>query len=641
MKHPKSQTREPHKGASLGKGKSQSKQGQLFLIDGNSFCYRAFYAIRHLSNSKGEPTNAIYGFVSMIRKLIQEGAPDYVAVCFDRKEPTFRHKMYEDYKATRKPMPDELVQQMEPIKEFCRASRFALFEKAGYEADDLLGTLACRGKEEGLEVFILTGDKDAMQLVDDHIKIMNPHKENEIIDRAKVKKRFDGIGPERVIDLMALMGDSSDNIPGVPGIGEKTALKLIQEFGSIEDLYKDVKRIKSKSQQRLIVENEKIAHLSKELAKIQTEIPLDINWNEIKLTPPDEIRLFEFFKRYEFWGLLKKSAPTTAAKDEKRHYQTLETEKKLKIFVEELQKAEAFSFDTETTGEDPMRAHLVGLSFSLKPFHAAYLPVSSSHHSGPGLPIEKVLKVLKPILESKTQKKYGQNLKYDWIVMKRNGITIQGIAFDTMIASYLVNPIKLNHNLDDIALEYLSLKKISTASLLGSGKNQKTMDQIPLEQVAEYACEDADSVMRLVSILREKLQERNLSKLFEDLELPLSEILAKIEMNGVNLDIQFLKELSKNAGEDLDKLTRDIYREAGEEFNINSTKQLAEILFTKLKLPVIKRTKTGYSTDVSVLEKLSLNHELPRKMLEYRERAKLKSTYLDALPVTPKTFFPN
>lgn len=609
------------------------KRAKLLLVDGTMFCYRAFYAIRHLSNSRGEATNAIYGFITMMRKLVKDEGPDYLAVCFDRKETTFRRKRYSEYKAHRKPMPDELVEQIEPIKTFCQAMRYEIFEKPGYEADDLIGTLALEGEKQGYNVFIVTGDKDAFQLVNDSVKIINPHKENLVCDRAMVRKRFDGLGPEKVLDVMALMGDASDNIPGIPGFGEKTAIKLIKEFGSLENLLANVSKVKSRSQQALLKDHEASARMSKDLARIDTGVPVELTWEDVRVKEPDTEKLLDLLKRYEFKALLKDwMARGEQSEENKRQYRTVLTEKDLKQLALQLREASVFSFDTETTSSDPMRAHLVGMSFSWEPFHAVYVPVSSKDHQGPGLPLEKVLRVLKPILESPDHKKYGQNIKYDWIVMKRTGLHLRGLAFDTMIASYLINPIKLNHNLDDIALEFLSVKKIPTEELLGKGKSQRTMDEVPLEQVAVYAAEDADCVYRLVPILKEKLQSMDLEKLFAETEMPLLEVLAKMEMNGVNLDLKLLKKLSENSAEELEVLTRQIYQEAGEEFNINSTKQLAEILFQKMQLPVIRRTKTGYSTDVSVLEKLAVSYKLPRMILSYREVTKLKSTYLDALP---------
>jgi len=620
--------------------KKNKKTGKLFLIDGNSFCYRAYYAIRRLSNSKGEATNAIYGFITMLRKLIEDYGPDHLVICFDCKAPTFRHERYKEYKAHRKPMPDDLAEQMQPIKEFCRAYRYAAYELPGYEADDLLGTFAVRGAAEGFEIFLVTGDKDAMQLVNDRIRILNPHKEGLIYDSEGVRKRLDGLGPEQVIELMALMGDSSDNIPGVPGIGEKTALKLIQEFGSIENLYRNLDRIKSKSRKDLLQKGRESALLSRELAEIDTDVPIEVDWDKAVLGEPDETYLAELCRRYEFQSLLRTLTPQAGQEEEKqRQYEVIRDEKTFRTWLKALDEAPAFSFDTETTGSDPMRAHLVGLSFSWKPFCAYYIPVASSHHGAEGISLETVLEGLRPVLENPEKKKYGQNIKYDWIVMKRNGITLKGAAFDTMIASYLLNPLKMNHNLDDISLNYLGVRKITTESLIGKGKAQRTMAEVPLEEIAPYASEDADCVFRLVPILEAKMAENGLTELFEKMELPLFEVLARMEMNGVHLDREFLRKLSEEAGRDLEKLTEKIYAEAGEVFNINSPKQLSEILFEKLRLPVIKRTKTGQSTDVSVLEKLAAGHEMPRMILEYRERAKLKSTYLDALPemVNPET----
>lgn len=613
--------------------------GKLFLVDGHSFCYRAFYAIPKLTNSKGEPTNAIYGFVTMIRRLMEEQKPDHVAMCFDRKEPTFRHEQYKEYKAHRKPMPEELVSQIEPIKEFCRISKMAILEKAGYEADDVIGTLARQGEKEGYQVFIITGDKDAFQLVNEKIKILQPHKENLIYDAEKVRERFGGLGPEKVVDILALMGDASDNIPGVPGIGEKTAIKLVQEFGSVDGLLEQVENVSSEKQRQKIQENVEDLKMSQKLATIDTNVPLEIDWDAIRVTEPDSEALMEFFKRYEFRGLLKSVAVRGKKEAKERNYKAIRTFQELKVFAGELKKAKAFSFDTETTSIDPMKAALVGMSFCCEPFTAHYIPVSSAAHQGPGLPFEEILKAVKPLLEDDKVAKYGQNIKYDEIVMARHGVRLSGVTFDTMIASYLIDPIKRNHNLDDISLEYLNVQKITTESLIGAGKKSITMDAVPLEQITEYACEDADCVMRLVPVLKGKLKELGLTELFGEVEMPLAGVLAKIEMNGVALDTPFLKELSDKASQEIDALVKDIHADVGTEFNLDSPKQLADVLFVQKKLPALKKIKTGYSTDASVLEKLALSHEFPRKILEYRERAKLKSTYLDALPeiVNPET----
>lgn len=614
---------------------------KVFLIDGNSFCYRAFYAIRELRNSKGEPTNAIYGFVTMLRKMIKEEHPDGLAVSFDLAGPTFRHEIDENYKAHRKPMPDELVAQIPHIKEFVRAFRIPIFEKQGFEADDILGTLASRLARAGHQVLIVTGDKDMLQLVGKRIKIYNTHKEGLIYGEEEVEKKFDGLGPEKVVELMALMGDASDNIPGVPQIGPKTAVALIKEFGSVEALYKQLDRVRSESQRRLLRENEQLARRSRELATIDCEVPIDFEPGELGVKEPDTETLAQLCSRFEFRILAKELTPTGEKDDRARSYHLVIREADLADLSERLKKSGEFAVDTETTSSDPHTAHLVGLSFSFAEREAYYVPVKSEKHRGGGLAEKKVLGVLKPVLEDPDLKKLGQNVKYDWIVLANHGVRLAGVHFDTMVASYLLNPIKRNHNLDDLSLEYLGVKKIATKDLLGTGAKAITMDLVPMEKVAEYASEDADCVFRLKQKLAPRLRDDGLDRLFYEVEMPLTEVLALMEMNGVEIDTVLLGKFSKEAGENLEKLAHKIYGEAGEEFNINSTKQLGEVLFSKLKLPKGRKTKTGYSTDVEVLERLAQDYALPKLLLDYREQSKLKSTYCDALPalVNPRTGF--
>ena len=612
---------------------------KVFLLDGNSFCYRAFFAIRELSNSKGEPTNAVYGVITMLRKIIKQEAPRYLAVCFDLAGPTFRHEIRVDYKAHRKPMPDDLIEQIPHIKEIIRAYRVPIFEKQGYEADDVLGTLAKKIAERGYEVFIVTGDKDMLQLVSDRIKIYNTHKEGLVYDEKEVKKKFEGLGPDKVVEVMALMGDSSDNISGVPHIGPKTALSLIQEFGSIENLFKHISKVKSESQRKLLMENEELARQSRELALIDCDVPVEFQMEDMRLKEPDQEKLILLFQRFEFRSLLKELTPTGEQDREARDYHLIKNERELGELARKLQNSGEFAVDTETTSSDPHLASLVVLSFSFKEKEAYYVPVKSGKHHGEGLPEEEVLGTLKRVLEDPEISKLGQNIKYDYIVFKNHGIHLSGIHFDTMVASYLIKPIRRNHNLDDISFEFLQVKKISIKDLIMDGKKEISMDLVPVEKVAEYACEDADCVFRLKQKLDPILREHKLSKLFYELEMPLVEVLAQVEMNGVNIDVDLLKELSKKTEKRLQNLAREIYGEAGEEFNINSPKQVAEILFTKLNLPRGKKTKTGFSTDVEVLEKLAEEHKLARLLLECRESSKLKSTYFDALPelVNPRT----
>ncbi|HRK62618.1 MAG TPA: DNA polymerase I [Candidatus Omnitrophota bacterium] len=616
--------------------KTAVRPGTLYLIDGNGFFYRAYYAIQGLTNSKGEPTNAIYGFITSVEKLIGTYQPDYLAVCFDRREATFRHDKYEEYKANRKPMPEDLVSQVEPIKEYCKLAGIACFEKAGFEADDLIGTMARRGKEDGLNVVIASSDKDMLQLVEPGIRVLNFHKDQKFYDEAAVRERFEGLGPEQIVDLMALMGDGSDNIPGVPGVGEKTALKLMKEFHSVDSLRKNVEKVASKSQREKLISHDKDLLLSRELATIEKNVEMDLEWDALCWSPAAAENLLPFYKRYEFYSLLRgleaKTPSIAAPAPSNRDYRAVESLSDLDELVSALSKQKAFSFDTETTSADPMKAVPVGLSFCWEKEKAWYVPVSDSAHAGPGLPSAVAFEALRDILESEKILKYGQNIKYDAMVMKRAGVEVRGMAFDTMIASYLVQPIKRNHNLDDLAMEYLSMKKVPTSALLGEGKNQITMDLVPLAQIKEYACEDADAVWQLVPILKEKLKEYGLEKLFEEIDFPLAEVLARCEMNGVKVNSAFLHELSIRASREIETLEKSIFAAAGGEFNLDSPKQLAEVLFEKLKLPTMRKTKTGFSTDAAVLEKLAAVNPVAKDILEYREKAKLQSTYLDALP---------
>ena len=609
---------------------------RLFLIDGNSFCYRAFYAIRSLSNSKGQPTNAIYGFNSMLNKIMEDEKPDMLAVAFDLKGPTFRHKKFEEYKIHRKPMPDDLVSQMAYIKQLVQAYNIPIYEVQGYEADDLLATLAKRAESKDIETFIVTGDKDAFQLVNSHIRVYSTHKEGLIYDEHKVKETY-GVGPDRITDLMALMGDATDNIPGVKGIGEKSAVELIGEFGSLEELYKNIDKVKSEAKKNMLKINEKNAFLSKELATVDIDVPVDIDFKELELKEPDSQRLLELFKELEFKSLIKDLTPKERLKSE---YILVGDEKAFKALLKGLKNSKEFVFDTETTSEDPVLAKLAGLSFSWEEGVAYYVGVCEGAEEENKLDIKLALGSLKEIFEDEAIKKTGQNVKYDYIVLANYGIRVKGIIFDTMVASYLLNPSKLNHGLDDISFEYLNHKMTtSIQELIGKGKSAITMDKVDVKKVSDYSCEDSDVTFRLKRILEKEISQKGLDELLYNVEMPLVEVLARMEMNGVSIDKEYLIDLSKEMYDKLDKLTKKIYELAGEEFNINSPKQLAVILFEKMKLPVVRRTKTGISTDEEVLTKLALGHPLPEKLLEYRELSKLKSTYVDSLPdmVNPAT----
>jgi len=601
-----------------------SDKKKLFLIDGNSFCYRAFYAIRSLATSKGRPTNAVYGVITMINKIIKTEQPDMLAVAFDLKGPTFRHDKFEDYKAHRKPMPDDLVSQMPVIKEVIKAYRIPIFELQGFEADDVLATLARRAEKKSFTTFIVTGDKDAMQLVGDNIFVYNPHGDGVVFDSNMVSAKF-GIKPSQVTDLLAIMGDSSDNIPGIKGIGEKGARELIEQFGSLENLLANVDKVKSNSKRELINTGKDQAVLSKELAVLDENVPIDIDFNELMLKEPDSARLVELFKDLEFRSLLKEFASGDALKFE---YTIIDTVKKLDTLTKDLAKQEIIALDTETTGTDTLTAKLVGISFSWQKGEAYYVPFNI----GGELTEKVILKTLEKVLCDGKIKKVGQNVKYDHNVLLSAGTELKGISFDTMVASYLLNPSKSNHNLGDISLEYLSHKMTDIEELIGKGKNAVTMDKVDIEKVKNYCCQDSDVTYRLYEILDKELKNKGLGELFGEIEMPLVRVLAHMERAGISIDTEYLKILSEEMDKHLEKHRKAIYDSAGEEFNINSPKQLQVILFEKLKYPVIKRTKTGPSTDEEVLSTLADKYPLAKELLRYREFSKLKSTYVDALP---------
>ncbi len=598
-----------------------STRPRVFLIDGNAFCYRAFYAVRPLTTSSGEPTQAVFGVVSMLKKILEEAKPTHLAFCFDLGEPTFRHLRYKAYKATRKPMPDDLVRQMPRVKEVLRAYRIPIFEQAGFEADDLLGTLAERLARKDFDVFIATSDKDALQLVTERVKIYSAHQDGLILDRDKVKERFGGLGPERVTDVLALAGDSSDNIPGLPGVGEKTAVELIRRFGSLEKLISRAGELESPARAKALREHkEKLAEW-KELVTIRTDVPIDLDVDALKRSEPDTRELSRLFAELEFRKFLIDLGPEQKQDPTDRRYELVSGERDVREFASKLGAAPAFAVLTHRAEGDARRARLVGMSFAVKPRQAFYVPCDAA-----------AIRAIRPALENERIEKWGHALKDDLHALRRAGVQLAGPLFDCSIASYLANPARGGHTLEDVAFERLSIKKMGVSEVVGSGKEKVGLDQVPASGLRDFACEEADLVARLKPLLAKRLAEFSLAKLFTDLEMPLTRVLARMEWEGVRVDREILETLGRQCRHELDELAGRIYREAGEEFNINSTKQLADILFTKLRLPVVKRTKTGYSTDVAVLEKLAESHELPRLILDYRERAKLQSTYLEAIP---------
>ncbi len=587
---------------------------KMFLIDGNSFCYRAYFAIKNLSTSKGQPTNAIYGFLTMLNSLLEHEKPDYIAVAFDLKGPTFRHKKFKDYKIQRKPMPDNLTEQIPIIKEIIKNYNIPIFEKDGFEADDIIGTLVKRfANQTNIEIYIVTGDKDMLQLVNAQIKVYSPHKESLIYDEKKVKERF-GVEPARIVEIMALMGDSSDNIPGVPGIGEKTAIELIKEFKTLDTLFSKFNEIKSERIKRILEEFRGQAEMSKELATCNVDVPIKVNLKDLKRNQPDKTRLFQIFKELEFRRLLKDISPQEILKVD---YRYLKSTEEIERLLSELKRIEGFAFDLDMTDSRAMFAELKGASFSYREREVYYISVENRE--------SKVESKLKLIFEDEKIKKFGYNIKFKKMVLAKCGIELKGISFDIMVASYLLSPSKLKDiDLNDISLQYLGYK---------IGADSGTA----LKEPFRVCCENVDAIFRLKRILEEELKEKSLENLFFNLEIPLIEVLADMEINGIAIDKKILFVMSKEMEEKLSKLIKRIYDTTGIEFNLNSPKQLKVILFKELKLPVIKKTKTGPSTDADVLRSLSSQHTLPAMLLEYRELFKLKSTYIDGLLGLVKT----
>ena len=617
---------------------------RFFIMDGNAYIYRAFYAIEGLSTSTGIPTNAVFGFTRLLLKLLFDDKPDYIVIAFDTAGPTFRHEEYAEYKADRPEMPSPLVQQLPIIREVIDALNIPILEQSGYEADDIIGTVAKKAEAAGMEVIIVTGDKDALQLVSPNIKV-NPYsfrgffEPGFVFDRQAVKERH-GVEPDKVTDLMGLMGDKIDNIPGVPGIGKKTAPQLIEQFGSLEELLDHADEVKSEKQKQLLKEYREQALLSKRLATVDVNVPINLDFKSCEMKDFDQSKLMNLFRRLEFRQFIRE-LDLSQKKDVEVKYHTILTESDLDDLVSKLKQQTDFAVDTETNGLDPVTSDIVGISIAFQPHEAYYIPVSHRYIGVPEqLPLELVANKLKPLLSDSSIGKIGQNIKYDLQILKRCGIELSNISFDTMLASYILNPSARGHNLSDLAMEYLGHKMIPIQDLIGKGKNQITMDEVDVERASEYACEDADITLQLKSDLEPDLHKYELESVFREIELPLIPVLAEMEMAGIRVNTKYLKELSGKLSKQLDSLTKKIYELAGEEFNINSPKQLGEILFEKLGLPPGKRTKTGYSTNEAELERLSAaGYELPSLILEFRSIAKLKSTYVDALPeqINPKT----
>lgn len=601
----------------------------LYLIDGSSYLYRAYFAIKRLSSPSGFPTNAIYGFTQMLLKLLKDYQPQHLAMVFDVGRVTFRTELYPEYKANRSAMPDDLRQQVGPIRDLVRAFNIPVVELEGYEADDLIGTLAGRWEAQGGNVVVVTGDKDLMQIVTEQTTLLDTMK-NVTSGIPQVHERF-GVAPQGVIDILGLAGDSSDNIPGVPGIGEKTAIKLIQEFGSLDSLLERAGEVPGKTGEKLREFAEQ-ARLSRVLATIVRDVPYELHPEQLAAQQPDSARLNDLFKLYGFHTLIKElTAQATLQTDQ---YQTVLTANALEALAKRLEAATSFAFDTETTGLDPRTAELVGISLALQPHEAFYIPLGHRYLGMPDqLPRETVLNRLRPAFENPAIRKIGQNLKFDLQVLATAGLKVAGSWCDTMLCSYLLNPSRGGHGLDALAQEHLNHRMISYDGVTGSGKNRICFSEVEIEKASRYAAEDADATWLLHEKLLPQVREQGLEPLLTGLEMPLMEILTRMEQHGVLLDTAFLGQLSHEFGTQMDGLEQQIHLLAQGPFNLNSPKQLEEVLFERLGLKAGKKTKgkTGRSTDNEVLSGLAEEHEIARLLLEYRALTKLKSTYADAL----------
>lgn len=624
-----------------------SKKKSLYLIDGYAMLYRAHFAfIRNpLMTSYGLPTSALFGFSNQVLNLIKKENPDYIAAVFDTAKKTFRHEKYPEYKATREKMPEELREQLPHLWDILNAMQITTLSKSGFEADDIIGTLAQWGSEDELDVFIVSGDKDFMQLINDHVFLYTSNGRNfeaQIIGREGVIEKW-GVPPEKMIDLMGLMGDSSDNIPGVAGVGKVSAKKLILEYGSLEASLDNAEKISNKRVREGLLNNRENAVLSKELVTIDINVELDCNIDELKRSEFDIDALSELFRQFEFSGLMKQlpnfqmdtiPLPVESVKD----YITVQNIDDLKLFINSIDSSKPLSLDLETTSIDPMLAKIVGFSFSVEKDKGFYIPIKYKDKSENNFgddDLQIVLALLKPILENEKIVKIGQNIKYDALILKRFGIGVSGIGFDTMLAAHLVSPEARSYKIDKLSLEYLNYRMVPIEELIGTGRNQITMDEVELEKVTFYAVEDADVALQLFEILKEKLNENGLSDYYEQIEIPLIKVLLDMEKDGAFVDEKLLKSMSDELGKKLDTLIIDIYREAGMKFNINSTQQLANILFDIKGLRKIKKR----STAEEVLKQLVMEDDLPGLMLEYRKYNKLKNTYLDPFPelINPTT----
>ena len=614
-------------------GLPESLRGQtVYVVDSHSLIYQIFHALPEMTGPRGEPVGAVFGFARDMMYLLEQRRPEYLFCAFDLPGPTFRHELYAEYKENRAEMPDDLRPQIGSIRRMLAAMAIPVLASPGYEADDVLATVARIVDERGGECILVTGDKDCRQLITDRVKLLNIRK-NQVLDAAALAADW-GIRPDQVVDYQALVGDPVDHVPGVPLIGPKIARELLQKFDTLDNLLEHVDEVAGKKRSENLRLGREQAMLSRRLVRLDANTPVAIDWAGGRTGKLDPARAGDLFAEFGFHSLTKemRSRTPSARPAWTADYQTIDTPERLAWLVDQMQRQPTISLDTETTSISPRWAELVGYSFSWQDGIAYYLPVRGP--AGSQL-IESAaaLAALRPVLENPVVGKIGQNLKYDMIVLRSAGAEVRGLAFDTMVASYLLDAGERNHNMDELSARYLQHDTIKISQLIGSGKNQRRMDEVPIPQITEYAAEDADVVWRLRPLLAARLAETaGLEKLFGEVEVPLIEVLAELEFNGIKVDIARLAELSRQYGERLTVLEQEIYDLAGRQFNIGSPKQLQEVLFDEQKLPRLRRTKTGASTDADVLEELARLHPLPAKIIEYRQYAKLKNTYVDALP---------
>ncbi|MCD6329015.1 MAG: DNA polymerase I [Candidatus Cloacimonetes bacterium] len=609
----------------------------IYVIDGSAIIYRSYFAFKNrpLINSRGENTSAIFGFLRTIISLLERFEPEYFAIIFDEKEPTFRHKTYKEYKATRDKMPEDLVEQLKPILEMVNLSHIAKLSKPGYEADDIIATLTERYENEH-DIVIVSSDKDLYQLVNDRVKLYEPSKD-KFIGIKEVEEKFD-VPPEKIVDLLALAGDSSDNVPGIPKVGPKTAAKLIAEFGDLESIISHASEISSEKIKDNIVTYADQGRLSKELVILDKHVPIDISLDTMKVPDIFTESLRDFCVHYEMYAFMKHFQGEVKQPEKKEFlYEIVDNEKSFSALLSLLTESKFIAVDLETDSRNPIDARIVGISFCVSEDKSYYIPLG--HIFGKQLNKAKVLEDLKQILEDSSKHFIGHNIKYDYMVFQNEDIEISNLYFDTMIGSYVLAPEEHRHNLNEVSMKYFQHKMIPITDIIGKGKNQIQFGEAEIEKAAEYAAEDAYITYLLWEKLKSQIEKVELSKLFYEIEMPLVKALAQMERNGIYIDLPLFREISKELEHKTVKLKDTIYFKTGEQFNVDSPSQLADVLFGKMDLPVIKKTKTGYSTDIEVLTKLSRTYEIAQDIIDYRQLKKLQSTYIDAFPklVNPRT----